>query len=283
MTGSARGSSASRERSATRSALVVVQVALALVLVVSAALMIRTFQALRDVDPGFSDPATIQTARIWIPSTLFSDSEQVTRMQHEILDRIAALPGVASAGFASDLPMSGEQNNGVVLVEGETIAAGDARPQRRWNFVSPGYFEAMGTRMLAGRDVTWSDIDAGGPGALIALFLGSVGIYGVLSYVVSTRTTEIGVRAALGASPGVVRRMILWQGMRLAVIGVLVGLIAAVALGRVMLAQLYGVSPVDAVTLVAGSAIFLTVAAVASLLPAARAARTAPVEALRAG
>ncbi len=120
-------------------------------------------------------------------------------------------------------------------------------------------------------------------GALIALFLGSVGIYGVLSYVVSTRTTEIGVRAALGASPGVVRRMILWQGMRLAVIGVLVGLIAAVALGRVMLAQLYGVSPVDAVTLVAGSAIFLTVAAVASLLPAARAARTAPVEALRAG
>ena len=67
LTGAARGSSASRERSATRNTLVVVQVALALVLVVSAALMIRTFQALRDVDPGFSDPATIQTARIWIP------------------------------------------------------------------------------------------------------------------------------------------------------------------------------------------------------------------------
>ena len=63
----ARGSSASRERNAARNTLVVVQVALALVLVVSAALMIRTFQALRDVDPGFSEPATIQTARIWIP------------------------------------------------------------------------------------------------------------------------------------------------------------------------------------------------------------------------
>ena len=105
MTGAARGSSASRERSATRNALVVVQVALALVLVVSAALMIRTFQALRDVDPGFSDPATIQTARIWIPTALFPDPEQYTRMQHEILDKIAALPGVASAGFASTLPM----------------------------------------------------------------------------------------------------------------------------------------------------------------------------------
>ena len=67
MMGTARGSSASRERSATRNTLVVVQVALAVVLVVSAALMIRTSQALRDVDPGFADPATIQTARIWIP------------------------------------------------------------------------------------------------------------------------------------------------------------------------------------------------------------------------
>ena len=112
MSGSARGSSASRERSTTRSALVVVQVALALVLVVSAALMIRTFQALRDVDPGFSDPATIQTAGISIPSTLVSDPEPAgsrrrPRMQHEILDRIAALPGVASVGFANDLPMGG--------------------------------------------------------------------------------------------------------------------------------------------------------------------------------
>ena len=105
--GARAASSASRERSATRNALVVVQVALALVLVVSAALMIRTFQALRDVDPGFSDPATIQTARIWIPNALLPDPEQYTRMQHEILDKIAALPGVASAGFASTLPMEG--------------------------------------------------------------------------------------------------------------------------------------------------------------------------------
>src|SRR6185295_3931720 len=145
-----RGSSASRERIATRSALVVVQVALALVLVVSAALMIRTFQALRNMEPGFSDPATIHTAGISIPFTLVSDPDQVARvakmtsLQREILDRIAALPGVASAGFASDLPMGRGSWNAPVFVEGESIAVGGAPPSRRWNFVSPGYFAAMG-------------------------------------------------------------------------------------------------------------------------------------------
>jgi len=119
--------------------------------------------------------------------------------------------------------------------------------------------------------------------ALIALFLGSVGIYGVLSYVVSLRTPEIGTRLALGASPGAVLRMVLSQGMRLAGLGVLIGLVAAVTLGRVIVSQLYGVSPIDPVTLGGASAIFVAVATLASLLPAARAARTAPVDALRAG
>ena len=106
-----------------RSALVVIQVALALVLVVSAALMIRTFQALRDIDPGFTDPATIQTVRIAIPDASFSDPEQYTRVEHEILDRIATLPGVASAAFANLLPMEGGYDNGPMVVEGQTPAA----------------------------------------------------------------------------------------------------------------------------------------------------------------
>jgi putative ABC transport system permease protein len=120
-------------------------------------------------------------------------------------------------------------------------------------------------------------------GALIALFLGAVGIYGVLSYVVSERTPEIGVRSALGASPGDVGRMVLSQGMWLAGVGVAIGLFAAIGLGRVIVTQLYGVSPIDPVTLVSAAAIFLAVAGVASLLPAARAACTAPVDALRVG
>jgi putative ABC transport system permease protein len=120
-------------------------------------------------------------------------------------------------------------------------------------------------------------------GALVAVFLGTVGIYGMLSYVVSLRTAEIGIRSALGASPRDVRRMVLTQGMRLAIVGVLIGLVAAVALGRVMRALLYEISPLDPVTLVAASAIFIALAVVASVVPAARAAGTAPVAALRGG
>lgn len=118
--------------------------------------------------------------------------------------------------------------------------------------------------------------------ALVALFLGSVGIYGVLSYVASQRTAEMGVRLALGADAGTVRKMILSQGMRLAVVGVAIGLAGAIALGGVMSSLLYGVSPADPLTLVGVSLVFLAVAAGASLIPAARAARTPPAVALRA-
>jgi putative ABC transport system permease protein len=118
--------------------------------------------------------------------------------------------------------------------------------------------------------------------ALIALVLGAVGIYGVQSYVVSQRTAEIGIRSALGATPGSLRRMVLSHGMQLAGAGLLLGFLAALALGQVMVSLLYGVNPVDPVTLVAASAIFVAVTVLASLLPAARAAGTAPVDALRA-
>ena len=119
--------------------------------------------------------------------------------------------------------------------------------------------------------------------AVIALFLGAVGIYGVLSYVVSQRTAEIGIRTALGATPQVVRRMVLSQGMWLVALGVAVGLVAAIALGRLLATQLYGVSPVDPVTIVVAAVIFAAVAALASLLPALRAAGTSPLDALRMG
>ena len=165
----ARGSSAGRERTTTRNALVVVQVALALVLVVSAVLMIRTFQALRDVDPGFAEPATIQTVRTWVANQLIRDPAEFARV-HEILDAIAAIPGVASAGFTSTLPMEGPPfvNTANVVIEGQTLAAGEAPPQRRMKLVSPGYFETMGSRIIAGRDLTWADIEAGGRVALIS-------------------------------------------------------------------------------------------------------------------
>src|SRR5262245_46817853 len=164
LVGAARGSTTSRERNKARNALVVVQVALALALVVSAALMIRTFQELRDVDPGFAEPTTVQTARIWLPTSLLGEPEQYTRTQHEMLDRIAALPGVESVGFASALPMEGPAFAGSapIVIEGQVPAPGVFPTSHGNKFVSPGYFEAMGTRLIAGRDITWSDIEAGG-------------------------------------------------------------------------------------------------------------------------
>jgi putative ABC transport system permease protein len=119
--------------------------------------------------------------------------------------------------------------------------------------------------------------------AMIALFLGAVGIYGVISYVASQRTSEIGVRMALGAESGAVRTMILMQGMKLAGLGVVIGLLAAAAMGRLLTTLLYGVSPLDPLTLVGGSVIFLAVAALAGIIPARRAARTPPAVALQSG
>ncbi len=118
--------------------------------------------------------------------------------------------------------------------------------------------------------------------AVVALFLGCVGIYGVLSYVATQRTAEMGVRLALGADGGTVRRIFLLQGMWLAGIGVAVGLAGAVALSGLLRSLLFGVTPLDPLTLAGVSAIFLAIAGVASLVPAERAARTPPATALRA-
>ncbi len=117
--------------------------------------------------------------------------------------------------------------------------------------------------------------------ATVALALGVVGIYGVISYIVSQRTREIGVRMALGANHRDVRWMVLRQGMILAGTGVAVGLVAAVGLTRLISSWLYGVEATDPVTFGAVAALLIAVALVASYLPALRASRTDPLEALR--
>jgi len=168
--GGARGATTGRERNATRSALVVAQIALAFILVVSAVLMIRTFVALRDVHPGFADAASIQTVRTWAPNALLRDPLRFTRLQHEILDAVGALPGVSSAAFTSGVPMEGAPFifNAQVVVEGRPLAPGESLPPRRLKTVSPGFFATMSTRIIAGRDITWADIDAGGRVVLVS-------------------------------------------------------------------------------------------------------------------
>jgi predicted permease len=415
--GGLRGASASRERSAVRNGLVVVQVALALVLVVSAVLMIRTFEALRDVHPGFVDAASIQTVRTWAPNQIIRDAKQTVRLEHEIVDKIAALPGVTSAGFTNVLPMENGPFvwNSSVVVDGRPTAAGESAPGRRFKWISPGYLAAMGTRIVAGRDITWADVEAGGRVALIsedfarelggkpadalgkrirppndsddwrevvgvvqsvkedqlytaspsivywpalmenalgsreftypavafvvrsdrtgtaslnseirqavwsvnrdvpialerrmlelyagslartsfalvmlaiagsmALALGLVGIYGVISYVVSQRSREIGIRMALGAERRQVRTMFVRQGLALSAVGLAIGLVAALALTRLMSSLLFGVKPTDVMAYAAAVAVILGAAAVASYLPARRASAIDPVETLKA-
>jgi putative ABC transport system permease protein len=117
--------------------------------------------------------------------------------------------------------------------------------------------------------------------AFIGLFLGSIGIYGVISYVVNQRTLELGIRQALGASSGMLRLMVLRQGVTLAVLGLTLGVLAAIMLTKVMTSLLFGVQPFDPVTFVGGSAVLLSVATLACLIPAERAARILPSRALR--
>ncbi|MGB6692336.1 MAG: FtsX-like permease family protein, partial [Terracidiphilus sp.] len=413
--GAGRTASLSRERGSSRNLLVVAQVAMALVLLVSAVLMIRTFERMRNVDPGFSDPEHLQTMRIAIPDSLIHDPQMVTRIQNSIADKLAALPGVSSVGYACQMPLEGiEPNWDEIYIEGKDYENNGA-PLRMYNYVSPGYFHTAGTKMITGRDFTWTDVyglrpvgivseslardlwgspeaalgkhfreyppmpwhevvgvvqdvhqngvneaapaimywptlmhDLYGPGTFdatrgvtfavrsdragtesfmgevqqavwsvnanlpvatlrtmqdtyeqslartsftlamlaiagsMALVLGIIGIYGVISYAVSQRTREIGIRLALGAQKSELRWMFVRSALMLTGIGVAVGLGAAAGVMRLMKSLLFGVSPLDPVTYIAVPFILVACAVLASYLPAQRAASIDPMEALRA-
>jgi predicted permease len=414
--GGSRTASAGRARHRSRNTLVVAQVAMALVLLVSAVLMIRTFAALRNVEPGFSDPAHVQTMRIWIPDLLVTDATTVTHIQNDIADRLAAIPGVRSVGFAESVPMDGNDPNWDQLgIEG-TVYPHEDPPLRLFNSVSPGYFKSMGTRLVAGRDFTWADIyglrpmvmvsenfareswgsaanavgkrvrqfantpwqevvgvvedvrvhgvdekapaiiywtamkyspytrqptingpryvtfairsdRAGSEGFLgqvretvwavnanlpvagvatmqeiygqsmartsftlvmlaiagsMALALGIIGIYGVISYTISQRTREIGIRMALGAQKNELKWMFVRSALILTTVGIAIGMGAAAALTQWMKALLFGISPLDPLTYIAVPLVLGAASIAASYLPARRAATVDPVVALRA-
>jgi predicted permease len=165
-----RSLSQSREQHRARNVLVVVQVALALVLLICSGLMIRTFRALMHVPPGFVGADAVQTFRFYVPEAQIPDTEdeRVVRMEEEILNKLAAIPGVSSVGFSSSLPMDGEDSNDLLFAQDRSYAEGDIPPIRRFKFISPKFFATLGTPLIAGRDLTWSDTYQKIPVALVS-------------------------------------------------------------------------------------------------------------------
>ena len=152
-----RTASASRDRRRMRNALVVAQVALAVVLLVSSGLMIRTFQALKNVHPGFTRADEVQTLRLTIPSSQIKEELAVVRMHQAIIDKMAAVPGVQSVAISSTVTMTGDGSHDPLYAEDHTYRESEIPPIRMFKFVSPGYMRTIGGTLVAGRDFTWED------------------------------------------------------------------------------------------------------------------------------
>jgi hypothetical protein len=147
-----------------------VQVALALVLLICSGLMIRTFRALTQVSLGFDTPNSVQTFRFYIPETQIPDNQRdrVVQMYQEIRDKIAGIPGVSSVAFSTSVPLDGYDSNDVLYAQDHVLREGELPPIRRFKFISPGSFATLGTRLEAGRDLTWTDIYQKRPVAIIS-------------------------------------------------------------------------------------------------------------------
>ena len=154
----ARGATQNTEQSRAQNALVIAQVALALVLLIGAGLLVRSFIALSEVAPGFTQPEHVETIRLFIPEAEVPKPEQVAQMQSDIAHAVATIPGVSAVAFGTALPLEFEYRNGnPVSVDGKT-PVGRMPPNRMIKRISPGLFAALGTRLVDGRDFTWSDL-----------------------------------------------------------------------------------------------------------------------------
>ena len=162
-----RGSSDGRERHRARNTLVVAQVALAMVLLVASGLMIRTFAAMRDISPGFTNPGEILTFRVSIPTAIANEPPAAVSMHEQIVRRIEALPGITSVGITTSVTMDGNDNNDPIFREDKPTPEGQMAPLRRFKWTAANYFTTMGRTLIAGRDITWADVHGAAPVAII--------------------------------------------------------------------------------------------------------------------
>ena len=152
-----RGGSVGKQRHRARNTLVVAQVASALVLLAGSGLMIRSFQGLRNVDPGFANPEEVLTFRVAIPAAEIEDAAEVALAYEDMWLRLREIPGVTSVGLSSSVTMDGNRSAGPVWIEDYPVVPPDFRI-RRHKYITEDYFDAMQNPVLAGRPIEWSDI-----------------------------------------------------------------------------------------------------------------------------
>jgi predicted permease len=165
LTEGTRGSSDGRGKRRLRSSLVAAQIAMALVILVGAGLLGRSFAALHRVDPGL-DPAGAITLQLNLPGARYDSATKVLAFYERVLPAIAAIPGVTAAAAVTPLPLSGQGWSGSIDVEGLVVNPGDPEPHAEYSVATPGYFRAAGIEMLAGRDFAPQDV-RGGPGVVV--------------------------------------------------------------------------------------------------------------------
>ena len=398
------GSPASTARGGLRSALVIAEVALALMLTIGSGLMIRTVARLLAEPTGMGDPAQVLVANLDLPAEKYTKDEQILAFQQRFLEEARRVPGVKSVALMSSAPLEPRGWHLSFQIGGLPPPRPGERPAAGVVWATPGYLQTLGIPLLRGRDIapgdtagaprvvlvsqafvrrylggddgvgrrithfseetdSWEivgvigDVHLGsldhapGPVVIIpyaqaelpamsiaartdgpplalvsglreaalaadkdqplgrpqtleqvvsasigerrfqlflltvfgavALALAALGIYGVLSYSVARRSREIGLRMALGAQASQVLGMVVAGGLRLALLGVALGLLGAFALTRALQGALYRVSAADPVTFAAVSVLLLVVAALAAWVPARRATRVDPMIALR--
>jgi predicted permease len=163
-----RNASSGRDRNVTRNALTIVQVALAVVLLIGSGLMIRTYQSMRRVQPGFTNPSTLQTMRIAIPRDVAADDARLLALQQNLVEGLASLPGVSSVSLMDGLPMTGFSSQDPIFASDHTYADNTIPPLRYFIRAAPGTFQALGTPLVAGREYEWADLHQKRPVALIS-------------------------------------------------------------------------------------------------------------------